>query len=184
MTRTPYGRQFATRTPTVRHSRTDTHPGMARSSIYTRPYRRLLGSVKATRYFKEQVLRKRPYIDPAWCTQIVSAPLHREEQPDGRVRLWWQRSRPTPPVRTRDPLTVTPAETAPSEIAALAAAAEARPGLIWESAKPEASQHRSIYYCHTSSYWNLLAGMSLLLQRQLARLLQSTSYWFYIVVWD
>jgi cysteine sulfinate desulfinase/cysteine desulfurase-like protein len=32
--------------------------------------------VKATRYFKEQVLRKRPYIDPAWCTQIVSEPIH------------------------------------------------------------------------------------------------------------
>ena len=44
--------------------------------------------MKTTRYFREQVLRKRPYIDPAWCAQIVAAPLRREEQPDGRVRLW------------------------------------------------------------------------------------------------
>jgi len=44
--------------------------------------------VKTTRYFEEQVLRKRPYIDPAWCTQIVSEPLHRQVQPDGRVRMW------------------------------------------------------------------------------------------------
>ena len=52
------------------------------------------GSVNTTRYFREQALRKRPYIDPAWCTQIVSEPLHREVQPDGRVRLWGEVVRP------------------------------------------------------------------------------------------
>ena len=37
----------------------------------------------------EPVVRpKRPYIDPAWCAEIIAAPLHREEQPDGRVRFW------------------------------------------------------------------------------------------------
>ena len=25
--------------------------------------------MKTTRYFDEQVLRKRPYIDPAWCLE-------------------------------------------------------------------------------------------------------------------
>jgi len=40
------------------------------------------------------VLRKRPYIDPAWCIQIVSEPLHREVQPDGRVRMWGEVLRP------------------------------------------------------------------------------------------
>ena len=44
--------------------------------------------MKATRYFREQVLRKRPYIDAAWCVRIVSEPLRREEQPDGRIRMW------------------------------------------------------------------------------------------------
>ena len=44
--------------------------------------------VKTTRYFDEQVLRKRPYIDPAWCAQVASEPLRSERQPDGRVR-WW-----------------------------------------------------------------------------------------------
>ena len=51
--------------------------------------------VKTTRCFREQVLRKRPYIDPARCAQIVAAPLHREEQPDGRVRLRGEVTRPT-----------------------------------------------------------------------------------------
>ena len=32
--------------------------------------------------------RKRPYIDPAWCVQVIAAPIRREEQPDGRVRFW------------------------------------------------------------------------------------------------
>ena len=50
--------------------------------------------MKATRYFREQVLRKRPYIDPAWYAQIVAAALHQEEQPDGRVRLWGEVTRP------------------------------------------------------------------------------------------
>lgn len=44
--------------------------------------------MKTTRYFDEQVRRKRPYIDPAWCARVVAAPLRREEQSDGRIR-WW-----------------------------------------------------------------------------------------------
>lgn len=48
--------------------------------------------MKTTRYFDEQVLRKRPYIDLAWCAHVVLNPLHREEQSeeqsDGRVRFW------------------------------------------------------------------------------------------------
>ncbi|WP_439576909.1 hypothetical protein [Elioraea sp.] len=42
----------------------------------------------ATRYFLEQVLRKRPYIDPAWCEAVIANPLRREDQGDGRVRFW------------------------------------------------------------------------------------------------
>ena len=44
--------------------------------------------MKTTRYFEEQVRRKRPYIDPAWCAAVIAAPLRREVQPDGRVRFW------------------------------------------------------------------------------------------------
>ena len=44
--------------------------------------------MKTTRYFDEQVRRKRPYIDPAWCVQVLAAPLHREKQADGRIRFW------------------------------------------------------------------------------------------------
>ena len=44
--------------------------------------------VKTTSYFDEQVLRKRPYIDPAWIAPILAAPLKRIVQDDGRIRLW------------------------------------------------------------------------------------------------
>lgn len=44
--------------------------------------------MQTTRYFTEQVLRKRPYIDPSWCAAVVAAPLRREAQGDGRIRFW------------------------------------------------------------------------------------------------
>lgn len=44
--------------------------------------------MKTTRYFEEQVLRKRPYLQREWCERIVASPLKRETQPDGRVRFW------------------------------------------------------------------------------------------------
>jgi hypothetical protein len=44
--------------------------------------------VKTTRYFEEQVLRKRPYIRREWCDEILANPVRREVQPDGRVRYW------------------------------------------------------------------------------------------------
>ncbi len=50
--------------------------------------------MKTTRYFDEQVLRKRPYIEVEWCAQIVSAPLHWEEQSDGRLRFWGEMTLP------------------------------------------------------------------------------------------
>ena len=50
--------------------------------------------MKTTRYFEEQVLRKRPYIDREWCARVVADPIRREEQPDGRVRFWGEVGRP------------------------------------------------------------------------------------------
>ncbi len=45
-------------------------------------------AVKTTRYFEEQVLRKRPYLKRAWCEQVLRQPARREVQDDGRVRFW------------------------------------------------------------------------------------------------
>ena len=44
--------------------------------------------MQTTRYFREQVLRKRPYLQSEWCERIVKEPLAREVQADGRIRHW------------------------------------------------------------------------------------------------
>jgi hypothetical protein len=44
--------------------------------------------MKTTRYFREQVLRKRSYIQIEWCERIVSQPLASLIQADGRIRFW------------------------------------------------------------------------------------------------
>lgn len=54
-------------------------------------------AVKTTRYFEEQVLRKRPYITRDWCVEVVASPLRREVQADGRIRHWGKILRPGDP---------------------------------------------------------------------------------------
>lgn len=44
--------------------------------------------MQATRYFEEQVLRKRPYLSYDMCEAVRASPLRRENQKDGRIRLW------------------------------------------------------------------------------------------------
>ena len=44
--------------------------------------------MKTTRYFEEQVLRKRPYIEREWCASAIAEPTRRETQADGRIRHW------------------------------------------------------------------------------------------------
>jgi hypothetical protein len=44
--------------------------------------------LRTTRYFEEQVLRKRPYIQRDWCRSVLAAPVRREVQADGRIRVW------------------------------------------------------------------------------------------------
>jgi len=44
--------------------------------------------LETTRYFEEQVLRKRPYLRLEWCAQVLAAPIRRDVQPDGRIRFW------------------------------------------------------------------------------------------------
>jgi len=44
--------------------------------------------MKTTRYFEDQVLRKRPYIQREWCARILVAPILMQKQSDGRFRFW------------------------------------------------------------------------------------------------
>lgn len=44
--------------------------------------------MQTTRYFREQVLRKRPYIRSEWCERVLSGPLRTSAQEDGRIRHW------------------------------------------------------------------------------------------------
>jgi len=44
--------------------------------------------MKTTRYFEEQVLPKRPYLNREWCVEAIAHPIRREIQNDGRIRLW------------------------------------------------------------------------------------------------
>ena len=41
-----------------------------------------------TRYFTEQVLHKRPYLQIAWCEQAINSPIRTETQADGRIKHW------------------------------------------------------------------------------------------------
>ncbi len=44
---------------------------------------------KTTRYFTENVIRKRPYIKPEWIEKARKGEyIAREVQPDGRIRVW------------------------------------------------------------------------------------------------
>lgn len=50
--------------------------------------------MKTTRYFEEQVLRKRPYIQREWCAAAIADPIRRQVQEDGRIRFWHEVSLP------------------------------------------------------------------------------------------
>lgn len=41
-----------------------------------------------TRYFDEQVLRKRPYLSLEICEAVIADPIRKEVQVDGRIRHW------------------------------------------------------------------------------------------------
>jgi hypothetical protein len=44
--------------------------------------------LKTTRYFEEQVLPRRPYIQREWCERTIQSPIRLETQPNGRIRYW------------------------------------------------------------------------------------------------
>lgn len=44
--------------------------------------------LKTTRYFEEQVLPKRAYLQREWCERVLANPAATVVQEDGRVRRW------------------------------------------------------------------------------------------------
>jgi hypothetical protein len=44
--------------------------------------------MKTTRYFEEQVLRKRPYLRREWCQKAIDEPAYYDIQEDNRMRFW------------------------------------------------------------------------------------------------
>ncbi len=44
--------------------------------------------MKTTRYFEEQVLRKRPYLDLTMIREVLARPVRRATRADGRVRFF------------------------------------------------------------------------------------------------
>ncbi|MBI2682555.1 MAG: hypothetical protein HYX26_04965 [Acidobacteriales bacterium] len=44
--------------------------------------------MKTTAYFREQVLRKRPYLRMEWIEETLKSPIFKSIQSDGRVRFW------------------------------------------------------------------------------------------------
>jgi hypothetical protein len=43
---------------------------------------------KMAAYFREQVLRKRPYLRLEWCLEVIANPASKEVREDGRMRFW------------------------------------------------------------------------------------------------
>jgi hypothetical protein len=41
-----------------------------------------------TRYFEEQVLKKRPYLKKEWCIRVIENPIKAEPQEHNRYRFW------------------------------------------------------------------------------------------------
>ena len=41
-----------------------------------------------TEYFKNEVLRKRPYLKKKWCIQVIENPIKVERQEHNRFRFW------------------------------------------------------------------------------------------------
>ncbi len=54
----------------------------------TAPANTRVHPLKTTRYFEEQVLRKRPYLRREWCELAMKHPMETELQSDGKFRHW------------------------------------------------------------------------------------------------
>lgn len=47
-----------------------------------------MAKYKFTKYFENEVLRKRPYLKKEWCIQVLENPIHSEGQEGNRYRFW------------------------------------------------------------------------------------------------
>ena len=47
-----------------------------------------MADYKFTRYFENQILRKRPYLTKEMCIHVVESPLRVEPQEQDRYRFW------------------------------------------------------------------------------------------------
>ncbi len=43
---------------------------------------------KVTEYFKNEILRKRSYLNIEMCRSVIESPDRTEHQSDGRIRYW------------------------------------------------------------------------------------------------
>ena len=41
-----------------------------------------------TKYFENEIMRKRSYLTLEMCREVVRHPIKKEVQPDGRIRFW------------------------------------------------------------------------------------------------
>ncbi len=44
--------------------------------------------IKTTEYFRNEVMRKRPYLTLEMCKRVIENPYRKEIQPNGRIRFW------------------------------------------------------------------------------------------------
>lgn len=44
--------------------------------------------MKTTKYFRTNVLVRRPYLKIEWIEHVLQHPMHKEVQPNGRIRYW------------------------------------------------------------------------------------------------
>ncbi len=47
-----------------------------------------MNEYRYTRYFENEVLRKRPYIKKEWCERVLEDPVKFEKQENNRYRFW------------------------------------------------------------------------------------------------
>lgn len=47
-----------------------------------------MAEYKFTRYFENEVLRKRTYLKKEWCVRVVENPVRAQTEVGGRCRFW------------------------------------------------------------------------------------------------
>ena len=48
----------------------------------------MVAAYKFTRYFDDEVMRKRPYLEKSWCIRVLENPVRSERQAANRFRFW------------------------------------------------------------------------------------------------